>query len=353
MNTMSTTTTTTATTTHDELSDLRDEQRDLALLTVDLDCSQQKFFQGEYGRHRRSPTVALLLCVLLGNFGAHEFYFGRVLSGLVRLLFSWTLVPWLIALVEAPRVPAYARQYNADLARSIVDMLHEIRGRMLTLDGGASSRPARAAVAAPVTAAPPALSALSAKAAATQSGSVFGRAAIGAVALAPIVTLSAEAAALASAHHETPDCAPANESDGADEAEKAGERDIPVTGPAERERDREPVFAYTMAPTRHPPVRYGPPLTEETIPVASVVPAAPVRRHIRRIVVRKVATVDGEVVGEAIAMREVSLDGDTDTLAQRIEQATEDARQEALRLLASRVSPEALAEADNTPDAQN
>src|SRR5579863_5119256 len=116
------------------MADVRDEQQALAWLTVDLDCSQQKFFQAEYGRHRRSPTAALLLCLLLGNFGAHEFYFGRMTSGLLRLLFSWTFIPWLIALVEAPHVPAYARRYNAELAQGIVDMLHEVRAHVRALD---------------------------------------------------------------------------------------------------------------------------------------------------------------------------------------------------------------------------
>ncbi|GEM_PF-3352164 len=333
-------------TTHNEFSDLHDEQRELAMLTVDLDCSQQKFFQGEYGRHRRSPTVALLLCLLLGNFGAHEFYFGRVLSGLVRLLFCWTLVPWLIALVEAPRVPAYARQYNAELAQSIVDMLYEIRGQVRRLDGVASGA-AQSSAAAPVArafVAPVAVAsaapAASSSASTSQSSGSLGRAAIGAVALAPIVMLSAEAAALASAHHSAPDYASAAEDDTADRTTAT-----PTSAEAESERAREPVFSYTMAPTRHPPVRYGPPLAET--------PATPQRQRIRRIVVRKVATVNGEAVGEAVATREVSLDEDAATLPQRIERATDEARQEALQLLATRVPPEVLAEADSDTGSYN
>src|SRR5579859_4976209 len=84
----------------------RHEVRELARLTARLDAAQQTFFQAEYGRHRRNPTTALLLCLLLGAFGAHYLYFGRVRAGLLRLAFCWTLVPLIMALFEAPTMEA-------------------------------------------------------------------------------------------------------------------------------------------------------------------------------------------------------------------------------------------------------
>src|SRR5579862_3537192 len=294
---------------HPELADLHDEQRMLALLTVDLDCSQQKFFQGEYGRHRRSPIVALLLCLLLGNFGAHEFYFGRVLSGLVRLLFSWTFVPWLLALVEAPRVPAYAKRYNIELAQSIVDMLHEIREHVRRLDGGEALRPAAA----------PSSRLVGTPTMSAQPANPLGRAATNSAPFVPLVTLSG-GAALASAQ--------------AKDGEVSAQGDAPHAAPHAAQFDpeddeapsapapsREPVFAYSLGARPHPPVRYGPPLVEYA-------PTPPQSQRVRRIVVRKVALVDGQVVGEAVATREVALDDKTDPrpLAQRIELATKEAR---------------------------
>jgi TM2 domain-containing membrane protein YozV len=107
----------------------RQEVRELARLTAPLTAAQQGFFQGEYGRHRRSPTTALLLCLLLGGFGAHYFYFGRHRAGLMRLLLSWTLVPAVLALFEARTIGARALRYNASLANELLlairDTVHE------------------------------------------------------------------------------------------------------------------------------------------------------------------------------------------------------------------------------------
>jgi hypothetical protein len=49
----------------------------------------------------KSKAVAILFALTLGAFGAHRFYLGRPVSGILYLLFSWTLIPALIALIEA------------------------------------------------------------------------------------------------------------------------------------------------------------------------------------------------------------------------------------------------------------
>jgi TM2 domain-containing membrane protein YozV len=103
----------------------RQEVRELARLTARLTAAQQAFFQGEYGRHRRSPTTALLLCLLLGGFGGHYFYFGRHRAGLWRLLLSWTLVPAVLALFEARTIGARAMRYNASLANELLLAMSE------------------------------------------------------------------------------------------------------------------------------------------------------------------------------------------------------------------------------------
>jgi TM2 domain-containing membrane protein YozV len=112
----------------------RQEVRELARLTAQLDAAQQIFFQAEYGRHRRNPTTALLLCLLLGDFGAHYFYFGRYRAGLLRLAFCWTLVPWVIALFEAHTITTRAIRYNASLAN---ELLLAVKG---AVDGGGGGR---------------------------------------------------------------------------------------------------------------------------------------------------------------------------------------------------------------------
>jgi TM2 domain-containing membrane protein YozV len=48
----------------------------------------------------RSRVVAALLALFLGGLGVHRFYLGRAGSGFLYLIFFWTLIPALFALVE-------------------------------------------------------------------------------------------------------------------------------------------------------------------------------------------------------------------------------------------------------------
>lgn len=41
-----------------------------------------------------------LLAILLGSFGVHRFYSGKILSGVVYLLFCWSGIPSLLGLIE-------------------------------------------------------------------------------------------------------------------------------------------------------------------------------------------------------------------------------------------------------------
>jgi TM2 domain-containing membrane protein YozV/Tfp pilus assembly major pilin PilA len=53
-------------------------------------------------RQRRmvSKVALLLLTFFLGGLGAHKFYLGKWVQGIFYLLFSWTYIPGLIALIE-------------------------------------------------------------------------------------------------------------------------------------------------------------------------------------------------------------------------------------------------------------
>ena len=49
----------------------------------------------------KSRMVAGVLALFLGGFGAHKFYLGRPWQGLLYLVFCWTFLPAVIALIEA------------------------------------------------------------------------------------------------------------------------------------------------------------------------------------------------------------------------------------------------------------
>ncbi len=46
-------------------------------------------------------VVAILLAIFLGGIGLHRFYMNRPGSGIIYILFCWTFIPAIVALVEA------------------------------------------------------------------------------------------------------------------------------------------------------------------------------------------------------------------------------------------------------------
>jgi len=48
----------------------------------------------------KNKVVAGLLAIFLGGLGVHKFYLGKTGQGLLYLVFFWTFIPAIIALVE-------------------------------------------------------------------------------------------------------------------------------------------------------------------------------------------------------------------------------------------------------------
>ena len=48
----------------------------------------------------KSRVAAILLAFFLGGFGAHKFYLGKTVAGILYLVFCWTIIPSIIAFVE-------------------------------------------------------------------------------------------------------------------------------------------------------------------------------------------------------------------------------------------------------------
>ena len=49
----------------------------------------------------KSKTTAIVLALLLGDAGIHKFYLGQTLQGVLYLIFCWTLIPVVLAIVDA------------------------------------------------------------------------------------------------------------------------------------------------------------------------------------------------------------------------------------------------------------
>ncbi len=48
----------------------------------------------------KSKVTAGVLGILLGGLGVHKFYLGKIGQGVVYALFSWTMIPSLLGLIE-------------------------------------------------------------------------------------------------------------------------------------------------------------------------------------------------------------------------------------------------------------
>jgi hypothetical protein len=49
---------------------------------------------------RKSKEAAGIFAILLGTFGVHKFYMGKIGLGILYLLFCWTFIPTIAGIVE-------------------------------------------------------------------------------------------------------------------------------------------------------------------------------------------------------------------------------------------------------------
>lgn len=92
-------------------------------LVSSLSPDQRVAFQTEYGGRRKDATVAILLALFLGGFGAHHFYLGRTGLGVLYLVFFWTLIPAFVALIECFLLSSRVQRYNDQLAAEIASKI--------------------------------------------------------------------------------------------------------------------------------------------------------------------------------------------------------------------------------------
>lgn len=60
-------------------------------------CGVRQPGAGDEGPSRMATA---LFAILLGGLGAHKFYLGKPLLGLVYLIFFWTFIPMIVGIVE-------------------------------------------------------------------------------------------------------------------------------------------------------------------------------------------------------------------------------------------------------------
>lgn len=112
-----------------------------ALAMRGLTEEERTLFLAELGGSRKDTTVAVLLCLFLGGLGAHRFYLGQSLLGILYiccfipywilsmlLFFGIPLIlPFFVLIVEAFLLGGRVRNYNERTAQQIAARLKALR----------------------------------------------------------------------------------------------------------------------------------------------------------------------------------------------------------------------------------
>jgi TM2 domain-containing membrane protein YozV len=86
------------------------------MLMQNMNDNERLLFASEMNSIRKSRTAGLVLTLFLGGIGAHRFYLGETLLGILYLLFFWTFVPAIVAFVELFVIMGRVDRHNENLA---------------------------------------------------------------------------------------------------------------------------------------------------------------------------------------------------------------------------------------------
>ena len=89
----------------------------------DMSADEATVFEYQFARVRKSAAVAITLAIFLGGLGAHHFYMRRTGLGFLYLAFCWTLVPTVVALIEALFMRRRVARHNRSAAAAIAAQL--------------------------------------------------------------------------------------------------------------------------------------------------------------------------------------------------------------------------------------
>ena len=69
----------------------------------------------------------MLLALFVGGFGIHKFWLSEIVPGVLYLLFCWTFIPSIIALIECFFMKNTVNNYNYRLAQDIFKEIEMLR----------------------------------------------------------------------------------------------------------------------------------------------------------------------------------------------------------------------------------
>ena len=90
----------------------------IAYLMKELSHQERILFQSEYTSNKKSVTNGVLLALFLGGLGIHKFWLNEVRLGILYLVFFWTFVPALVAILDACLMGNSVKNYNLKVANA-------------------------------------------------------------------------------------------------------------------------------------------------------------------------------------------------------------------------------------------
>jgi len=100
-----------------------------------LPSDKQMFFSMQFQNVKKNASTGILLALFLGGLGTHWFYLGKTGRGIIYLLFCWTGIPSIIAIVDAFNMSNTIKNYNLEKATQIATMLSGGPGGFIPITG--------------------------------------------------------------------------------------------------------------------------------------------------------------------------------------------------------------------------
>ena len=92
-----------------------------------LPANESNTFAYKFERRKKSVTTAVVITFFLGGFGIHRFWFNEIGIGFLYLLFCWTFIPSIVALIELFFMKKKVDDYNYELAQEILKEIVVLR----------------------------------------------------------------------------------------------------------------------------------------------------------------------------------------------------------------------------------
>ena len=96
-------------------------------LQKQLSENKKNTFNYKYERQKKTVSTGVLLALFVGGFGIHKFWLSEIVPGVLYLLFCWTFIPSIIALIECFFMKNAVNNYNYRLAQDIFKEIEMLR----------------------------------------------------------------------------------------------------------------------------------------------------------------------------------------------------------------------------------